>query len=76
MQDAKFGMMIENRYKIGSKFGIGSFGSIYEVTDIQDPEAPLVIKFNKHVLMNKIESQVMKKLTSHYVEHFPMMKSS
>lgn len=55
------GSVLQNRYAIGNQIGIGSFGQVYEITDLKKKDMPpLVVKFSSNLNLSEREIEAMK----------------
>lgn len=74
-------VILQDRYVVSNKIGQGSFGSVFKVVDISDPnrQSPLVVKFSQdaQVLENEVTAidQVHRHAESHS-QKYDLIKSS
>ena len=53
------GAILENNYIIGEQIGTGSFGQVFEVTDIRNKELSLVVKISANLSLSQKEIEAM-----------------
>ena len=57
-KDKYYGLIVENRYEVKNKIGEGTFGSVYDCYDRQDPQKQLVVKISldKNIAENEVKA--------------------
>ena len=46
------GAIVENYYIVGEQVGTGSFGQVFEITDVRNKDLPLVVKISANLSLS------------------------
>jgi hypothetical protein len=58
-----FGAFLENKsFMMGRLIGSGSFGQVYKIVKVENPEIPLVIKISSDTKNTALEIKLIKKI--------------